>query len=376
MDMSLEDMMSLAVKAHNEGRYSEAERLYRDILNEQPYNAGCMNNLGMIVGGDEAISLFEKAISIAPQEPNTYVNLGYAYVGRERWGEAAVCFEHAQERGQTTIPNIQDVIDRCRRDAILSSKDNFVQKFPWTSFHQEENKSKKMGEKLADYITALPGSGIFASDTLVTYARNLSFLSDSAMMDAIDKSKDPIARGLAWRTAVLVWAARNALKLEGDFVECGTYKGTTARILYDTIDIESTNRTLWLYDVFNWSEGDAHPRLDGLTDSLYQSVLDLFEGATRVRIIKGYVPESFKQGTPEKISFLHIDMNNVHAELGALNELWDRVVPGAMVILDDYGWRGADGKHSAQKVGEDKFFAERGYQVLELPTGQGIILKL
>jgi predicted O-methyltransferase YrrM len=64
-------------------------------------------------------------------------------------------------------------------------------------------------------------------------------------------------------------------------------------------------------------------------------------------------------------------MNNAEAEIGALEVLWDRVVPGAVVILDDYGWAGC----LEQKRAEDVFLTERGYQVLELPTGQGLLIK-
>ena len=42
-----------------------------------------------------------------------------------------------------------------------------------------------------------------------------------------------------------------------------------------------------------------------------------------------------------------------------------------MIVLDDYGWS----LYRAQKQAEDAFFAERGYLVLELPTGQGLVVK-
>ena len=34
---------------------------------------------------------------------------------------------------------------------------------------------------------------------------------------------------------------------------------------------------------------------------------------------------------PSRIAFLHIDMNNVKAEIGALDALFDRVEPGAPI---------------------------------------------
>ena len=46
-------------------------------------------------------------------------------------------------------------------------------------------------------------------------------------------------------------------------------------------------------------------------------------------------------------------------------------MPSGIVILDDYGWLVL----RSQKDAEDEFFARRGYQVLELPTGQGLVVK-
>ena len=51
--------------------------------------------------------------------------------------------------------------------------------------------------------------------------------------------------------------------------------------------------------------------------------------------------------------------------------LFDRIVPGGLIVLDDYGWL----PFKAQRDAEDIFFAERGYFVLELPTGQGLVVK-
>jgi hypothetical protein len=44
---------------------------------------------------------------------------------------------------------------------------------------------------------------------------------------------------------------------------------------------------------------------------------------------------------------------------------------GAVIVLDDYGWR----KHEEQRVAFDDFARQRGVQVLALPTGQGLIFK-
>jgi hypothetical protein len=88
-------------------------------------------------------------------------------------------------------------------------------------------------------------------------------------------------------------------------------------------------------------------------------------------VIKGSVPEASHIEAPEKIAFMHLDINSATAEVGALEILFDRIVPGGLLILDDYGWLA----YKEQKQAEDPFFAARGYHVLELPTGQGLVVK-
>jgi len=230
----------------------------------------------------------------------------------------------------------------------------------------------KFVASLGGMLEQIPSSGRYAADNMLVWRRNLSFLDDQPLMMSLAKNAaNTMERGILWRNAVVLWAARNGLRREGDFVECGVWRGTTVRIVCDALDFKSVDRRYWLYDVFDWKEGDHHHYLDGLDSSLHAKVVKRFEDLPSVRIVKGYIPESFAQGTPEKIAMLHLDMNNVPAEIAALEALWDRVVPGGVVVFDDYGWD----NNRPQKLAEDEFFAARGYTVLEIPTGQGIVLK-
>lgn len=88
-------------------------------------------------------------------------------------------------------------------------------------------------------------------------------------------------------------------------------------------------------------------------------------------MIKGAVPGSLEGNSPDRIAYLHIDMNQAPAEVAALNVLFDRVVPGGIVILDDYKWLA----YRQQKLAEDEWFDQRGYRVMPLPTGQGLVFK-
>lgn len=215
--------------------------------------------------------------------------------------------------------------------------------------------------------------GIYAGDNIFTYGRNLGFLDDKNLMTAFEKNAENIVeKTILWRTASLLWGVRNGLRLEGDFVEGGCYKGTTARILCEAVNFnEYNNRHYYLYDLFEHDASMNHHAMPEHGKALFEQVKDRFSDFSNVTVTQGKVPDVLRQVAPEKIAFMHLDMNNAEAEVGALDVLFERMVPGAILILDDYGWMG----YRDQKTAEDAWFAERGYQVLEMPTGQGMVIK-
>ena len=73
----------------------------------------------------------------------------------------------------------------------------------------------------------------------------------------------------------------------------------------------------------------------------------------------------------KKIAYLSIDLNNVIPEIAAAEYFWNRMMPGGMILLDDYGFKGFEEQH----IAFDDFAKEKGTQVLSLPTGQGLIIR-
>ena len=104
---------------------------------------------------------------------------------------------------------------------------------------------------------------------------------------------------------------------------------------------------------------------------MYEDVVKRFSSQQYVSVIKGSVPESFEQGFPSKIAFAHIDMNHPIPEEAALKKVLPNLSDGGCIIFDDYGWWG----YSAQKRALDPIVQSNGYKILELPTGQGLLLK-
>ena len=73
---------------------------------------------------------------------------------------------------------------------------------------------------------------------------------------------------------------------------------------------------------------------------------------------------------PNKIAFAHVDLNDVKSELGVLDKILKKMSKGGIIILDDYGWS----QYKEQLRVEKKFFNDNNLKVLELPTGQGMVL--
>ena len=91
-----------------------------------------------------------------------------------------------------------------------------------------------------------------------------------------------------------------------------------------------------------------------------------------IKIVRGPVPATLPQVTAERVAFLHLDMNATVPEIAALEHFWPRLSLFGLVVMDDYGWP----RHREQKIGFDDFARRVGIEILQLPTGQGLMVKL
>lgn len=233
--------------------------------------------------------------------------------------------------------------------------------------------SERFSSGVNDVLASVIPHGVFFSDNLMTWNKSLSFLRDKEFMNTV-LANEPTAveLSLVWRQHVLCWAARQCSRLPGDYVEAGCYKGFTAKMICDYLGFDGhVDKTYYLYDAFEHAADMAHHAMPEHGEDLYGRVRARFANYPNVRVIKGLVPESFAQGMPDKVAFMHIDMNNAFAEVAVLDALFDRLLPGGMIIFDDYGWSG----YSPQQEAEDVWLAGRPERILELPTGQGLLVK-
>jgi O-methyltransferase len=217
----------------------------------------------------------------------------------------------------------------------------------------------------------------FAADMLITMGRNMGFLEDAPFMQAVtEEARSDQDRSLIWRLHVLCWCAMNALKLDGDFVECGVYQGFSTAVMAKYLRFGEQRRKWYLYDTFagipadQLNIGHENPQ-PYVAPGLFESARQRFSAYPNIHVVRGRVPEVLAQQAPAAIAFMHLDLNSAAAEVAALGQLYDRMVVGGYLVLDDYGWHA----YRQQKAEEDPFFRSRGTTVLELPTGQGLVIK-
>ena len=239
----------------------------------------------------------------------------------------------------------------------------------------------KRFEQALETINELCGS-IYAADNLIGIQRSAAFREDRRFVETMKRNaENSQERSLAWRLHTLIWAGHLALQRPGDFVECGVWKGFSFAFLTDYLDFAATDRTLYLYDTFsgipesmnseNRNNAVYERAIADDPDAILEIVKQRFASVPNKRIVRGTVPDSFQEACPEQIALLHIDMNSAASEIAALEALFDKVALGGVILFDDYGWTG----YAAQRHAENEFMASRGHRILELPTGQGLVIR-
>ncbi|OGY99880.1 MAG: hypothetical protein A2945_02710 [Candidatus Liptonbacteria bacterium RIFCSPLOWO2_01_FULL_52_25] len=203
-----------------------------------------------------------------------------------------------------------------------------------------------------EYGLMAEASCAFISDERYTKSRDA----------AIKECKQLPPTGGDWRLYVGCWAAEHALKLEGDFVECGVDRGLLSRTIAGYLDFSRVNKKFYLIDSFGV--------MKGYTDT-HEEVKSVFSNFKNISVIKGSVPQILKTLPETKFAYVCIDMNSPEPEIAAANFFWDKMPSGAIMLFDDYGIPGREPQHDAF----DAWAKTKNVSVLSLPTTQGLVIK-
>lgn len=170
----------------------------------------------------------------------------------------------------------------------------------------------------------------------------------------------------------------------GDVVECGVWKGGSMMAAARTlIQNDETNRRLWLYDTFAGMNPPGQRDVDyhgvaasklldesdreqadsvwccaGL-DEVKENLLSTGYPTSKMKFIVGEVESTLvsdvandQNELPEKIAILRLDTDWYESTRIALHQLYPRLQPGGILIIDDYGhWKGC-------REAVDEYFSE------------------
>ena len=158
-------------------------------------------------------------------------------------------------------------------------------------------------------------------------------------------------------------------KIAGDIVECGVWKGGSMAAVARTLrELGTTDRTLWMYDTFDGmsepteNDVDLHGRAadqmlaqaDEANAESHDSIwcrcsLEKVKGTlkdtgyseSQLRFVKGKVEDTLPKESPDQIAILRLDTDWYESTRCELEILFPKLVPGGVLIIDDYGhWQG------------------------------------
>jgi O-methyltransferase len=178
----------------------------------------------------------------------------------------------------------------------------------------------------------------------------------------------------AW---ILYSVAGQALALEGEFWEAGVYRGGTARMLRQLVESRGASRRLRLFDSFEGmrvadSSRDFHRSGDFADDASLDVVQRRVGTPDFVSWHPGWIPETFRGLEASKIALAHVDVDLHDSVLACCEFIYPRLVPGGVLLFDDYGYVTCPGARQAV----DAYFSDKPESPLVLPTGQALVIRL
>lgn len=233
-----------------------------------------------------------------------------------------------------------------------------------------------------------PPDSLFYDQDGLRSLHNHDFMSDASFCKAYQRGVLATKADYRWhwRVHVGLWVAYSASKLDGDFIECGVNRGFLSSAIMEYLNWDSLNKTFYLMDTFcglderyvskeeierKKMDINQHELETGFYTPSVDSVRENFSQWKNLQIVVGPIPETLAAVKGGQVAYLHLDMNCAPPEVAAFNYFWDRLVPGAFILLDDYAYYGFE----PQKAAMDAAAAGKGLKIVSLPTGQGLLIK-
>ncbi len=167
---------------------------------------------------------------------------------------------------------------------------------------------------------------------------------------------------------------QQATPLGGEVAEVGVYRGGTAKLFGNMLSRAGIDRMIHLFDTFEGmpetsAERDLHKRGDFADTSLEGVSKYLSDGSFSLH--KGFFPDTATPIKDKKFSFVHVDVDIYKSVLDCCEFFYTRLLPGGIMIFDDYGFISCPGAKQAV----DEFFSNKAERPIYLSSGQCVVIK-
>lgn len=152
----------------------------------------------------------------------------------------------------------------------------------------------------------------------------------------------------------------SALSLPGLVAECGCFQGLSSYLLCSRLrmhDAAFDGRGFEIYDSFKGlsmpqredmefeNSAEAERISANISPGKYAASLDYVKRALSafpgIAYFPGWIPESFLPDRTDLYRFVHVDVDLYQPTKDSLEYFWPRLVPGGVIMCDDYNWPGA-----------------------------------
>lgn len=216
---------------------------------------------------------------------------------------------------------------------------------------------------------------------LRVYNTNLEWHDDAEYLAAW--TQFPEAKPVVKDRKFVLWSlAKSVATLDGDTAECGVFNGGSSFLMCLA---RAGQPAPFPHHVFDSFEGLSEPEPGDVPDkpeSFRWKAHDLSvpEDVVRrnlarfdfVSLYKGWIPDRFAEVADRRFAFVHIDVDLHQPTLDSLAFFYERMVPGGVILCDDYGSTACPG---ARRAFDDFMGPRPERSVVHLPTGQGFIVK-
>jgi O-methyltransferase len=165
----------------------------------------------------------------------------------------------------------------------------------------------------------------------------------------------------------------------GDLIEIGVWRGGTGALMARQCQLAGIENPVYLCDTFKGvvKAGSKDVTYVGgeHADTNQAAVLELIQAfkLDRVRILAGIFPDDTGHLVGDRqFRFCHIDVDVYDSAKDILSWLWPRLVPGGIVVYDDYGFHNCVG--ITRFVNEERVQPDR--LVIHNLNGHAVVIKL